>query len=510
MHPQYRSVFIRTYGCQMNDLDSELVRSQLEAQGFISAANEDSADIVLINTCSVRALAEQKVWSQLGRLAIVKRNEKPDLIVGVIGCMAEREGKRITSRMPHVDVVCGPSNLNDLAGMLRRVLAREGRQVSMSGHTSRRSGTLEAAEEGLETLDRSRSFSPIEAKFQAFVRITRGCNKFCSFCVVPYVRGPEVHRAPQLIIAEVQRLVAAGAREVTLIGQTVNHYHYERDQQVTSFAQLLRRVHDEVPELPRLRFVTSYPRDFSDEALEVMAASPRICRYLHLPAQSGSNRLLTMMNRGYTVEQYEGLIERARERMPDVRFAGDMIVGFPSETDEDHRASVELLRRVGYKNAFIFKYSPRDGTVAARKWADDVPESTKRERNLELLAVQAEISRQANEARVGQVLSVLVEGQGKLKGDSGGAVDGDALGAANAELLNDDSPRDETSAKAMPPLAASSGMRQPPPRGQVRLVGRTTADEIVAFDGPASFIGKIVDVRATAATSLTILGELSF
>src|SRR5436309_4855629 len=238
-------------------------------------------------------------------------------------------------------------------------------QVALMGAAVRRSSTLEAAEDHLEMLDLSRSISPSDDVSQSYVRITRGCNKFCTYCVVPYTRGPEVHRPPENIIDEVRRLTDAGVREVTLLGQTVNHYHYRHgDGRETSFAELLYRVHEAAPELPRLRFVTSFPRDFTDEALQAMRDCERICRYLHVPAQSGSDRILRLMNRGYTAGQYRQFIDRAKEMMPDICIASDFIVGFPTETDEDFAQSVEMVRHGRFKNSFIFKYSPRPGTVA--------------------------------------------------------------------------------------------------------------------------------------------------
>ncbi len=471
-----KTVFIDTYGCQMNVLDSELVQGQLEALGYTFVPSAEAADVVLINTCSVRALSEQKVWSQLGRLAIQKQKERPDLTVGVLGCMAEREGETIAKKMPHVDVICGPSNLDRLPELLTNAEHNKRVQLSLAGHTSRRSKTLEAAQDGVESLDLSRAFSAEASKFQAYVRITRGCNKFCAFCVVPYTRGPEVHRPPEHIITEVRQLVSAGALEVTLIGQTVNHYAYKAGGKTTSFAELLRRVHDEVPELSRLRFVTSYPRDFTDEALDVMAESPRICKYLHIPAQSASNRLLRQMNRGYTIEEYLALVERARTRMPGIRLAGDMIVGYPTETEEEHQASLTLLRTVRYKNVFVFKYSPREGTVAARRLVDDVAEEVKKRRNLEMLEVQSAVSLANNRARIGTELSVLVESESKLRQKPHGEV--------------------------------QLGWQRKHEAERVRLVGRTEGDEVVAFDGQAHLVGSVAKVRAVGATPLTILAEL--
>lgn len=471
--PSQAAVFIETYGCQMNVLDSELVRDRLAGVGYRAAETVQESDVVLINTCSVRDLAEHKVWSRLGRLGAIKRDVMPDLVVGVIGCMAERELDAIRRRMPHVDLVCGPSRLDELPELLDGARARRGIQVAVSGHTARRKMTLDAASDGVEALDLSRAFSSVQGQSQAYVRITRGCDKLCSFCVVPYTRGPEKHRAPQQIVDEVQKLVDSGVAEVTLLGQTVNHYRHGS----TTFADLLWRVHESVPGLARLRFVTSYPRDFDDATLDVMASAGRICRYLHLPAQSGSNRMLQAMNRGYTVEEYLGLLDRARSRMPDIRFAGDMIAGFPTETSDDHAASLGLLRAARYKSCFVFKYSPRPGTVAGRRYDDDVPEEIKKTRNLELLDLQAEISEAHNRALVGEELEVLVESESKLR-------------------VHNDSDVVQIGGRAR----ASDSLR--------RLVGRTRYDEIVAFDGPARLVGQSVRVRAVEATPLTILAEL--
>jgi len=459
----------------MNVLDSELVQGQLESLGYEFIDSAEGADVVLLNTCSVREVAEHKVWSALGRLGIQKERVNSDLVVGILGCMAEREGEGFLKRSP-VDIICGPSNLDELPMLVHNAMVNKEIQVSLSGHTSRRTATLDAAEDRLENLDLSRSFSPSKGRNQAYVRITRGCNKFCSFCVVPFTRGPEVHRPPQHIVDEVKRLADAGMVEVTLLGQTVNHYCHQDGEKTTSFADLLWRVHQEVPEIARLRFITSYPRDFTDEALDVMAAAPRICKYLHIPAQSGSNRMLKKMNRGYTVEEYYALLDRARERMPDIRLAGDMIVGFPGETDEDHAQSMELLKRAQYKSCFIFKYSPRPGTVSSKRLEDDVPEEVKKRRNQELLELQGEISRKLHESYIGKDLNVLVESEGKIR--SIPSSDTVQLGWAAKD---------------------SSSM--------VRLVGRTEGDEIVVFDGPRELIGNMTSVRGVGATNITIKAE---
>jgi len=476
--PQSRNVYIETYGCQMNQLDSELLSDRLVAAGFTMVEAVEAAGIVLINTCSVRELAEHKVWSHLGRLGVLKKTTRPGLVIGVLGCMAEREAGVITKRMPYVDLVCGPALLDRLPLLIASAVQNRRAEIAVSGYAHRlESNDVAPPYEEHDALDLARSFAARPTRAQAFVRITRGCDKLCSFCVVPFTRGPEVHRPPAQIVEEVRRLVESGVVEVTLLGQTVNHYAFADGGKCTSFADLLYQVHEAVPALPRLRFVTSYPRDFDDATLDVMAQAPRICRYLHLPAQSGADRILQAMNRGYTVEGYLALLERARRRMPDICFAGDMIAGFPTETEEEHQASLALLRLARYKNCFMFQYSPRSGTVAARRFVDDVPAEVKHRRNLELLELQASINLQHNEARRGHRLEVLVEGQTKIKAHAqGGLV---RIGASKKRWAD-----------------------------EARLVGRTRGDEIVAFDGPAGLVGQIATVKAVGATALTLLAEL--
>src|SRR4051794_6099532 len=374
-----RKLYLETFGCQMNVLDSELVMGQLRAQGYESVEDRDAADVIIYNTCSVREHAENKVWSRLGELRQRKQAD-PGLVIGVIGCMAERDGTNIFKKNPHVDVLCGPGELDKLQALIHNAVVANGgegstaKQVALMGANLRRSSTLSAAEDNLELLDLSRSVSSEENLAQAYVRITRGCNKFCTYCVVPYTRGPEVHRPPQNIIDEVKRLVDAGVKEVTLLGQTINHYAYQHGgSRVTTFADLLYQIHEATPDLPRLRFVTSFPRDFSDEALQAMRDCERICRFLHVPAQHGNDRILRLMNRGYTAQSYRDFIGRAREYMPDVAIASDFIVGFPTETDQEFAQTVDLTRRCRFKNSFIFKYSPRPGTVAIDRFKDDVP-----------------------------------------------------------------------------------------------------------------------------------------
>ncbi len=494
-----RSVYLETMGCQMNALDSELALGSLMERGYQLTGDLLNADLVVINTCSVRQHAEDKVYSRLGQLKGSKAPRREDQIIAVIGCMAERDGDGLLDKMPHVDILCGPSELHRLPGLISDVESTRQRAIALSGRL--REQTTSAIEhvphDDLESLDSSRTFSvsqhaampKVFGRHQAYVRITRGCNKFCTFCVVPYTRGPEQHRPPEQMDEEVRRHADNGVVEVTQLGQTVNHYHFDsKGPDDTNFAQLLRRVHDEVPQLPRLRFVTSFPRDFTDEALQVMAESPRICKYLHIPAQSGSDSQLKRMNRGYTADEYMRLIDRARSLMPDIAIAGDMIVGFSGETEEDFQKSLELLRYSRYKNCFVFKYSPRPGTNADGRLPDDVPDIEKRRRNNEMLAVQSEISLANHQAMLGTKHEVLVEGRSKAElkrqeseQERGGEIDRDV------ETLGD----------------------KHPVARRIQLVGRTQGDQIVVFDGEADWIGRFANVEIIAATPFTLHGQVA-
>jgi len=550
-----KSVYLETFGCQMNELDSELVAGSLGALGYKFIADMDQADIVLYNTCSVRERAEQKVWSRLGEMKIRKK-EQPGLVVGVLGCMAERDGKDLIARMPVVDIMCGPAELDKLPELVDNAvrtksslavndpeiaIRRSAKQVALQGSASRRSSTLAAAGDSLESLDLGRMLSPVDfdGRRSAYVRITRGCNKFCTYCVVPHTRGAEIHRPPENIIDEIKALADKGIIEITLLGQTVNHYRFEHDSAVsvdgivqpqkgrtykgshnrdafagantTTFADLLYRIHEEVPAIQRLRFVTSYPRDFGDDVLQVIRDCPRICRFIHVPAQTGSNRMLKMMNRGHDIEEYYEFIARCNEflHQPEIgrplMLGGDLIVGFPTETEEDHELTKELLTRSRYKNCFIFKYSPRPGTVAYDKIPDDIPDHVKKRRNNELLVLQSEISDSIAKDQIGGEFDIMVEGlsrhEHKKRGTDvkpGSGMVGITIGgsAPSAQAVLD------------PATDASHGPT-------VQLSGRTDGDLIVFFNvptvglhSPNDYIGKIVRAKITGADKLTLEGEL--
>ena len=539
-----KRIYLETFGCQMNVLDSELVEMQLRAMGYMFTPALDDADVVLYNTCSVRERSEQKVWSRLGLLKM-RKAEDPSLVVGVIGCMAERDGVSLMKRMPHVDLMCGPSELDALPLLLENVLKTGSQHHALAGNTSRRSKTLDHARDGhgdtdgLEALDLARSFSPYEQRFQAYVRVVRGCDKFCTYCVVPYTRGAEISRAPQNILEESRRLVDAGCLEITLLGQTVNHYAYEHDtmsstptgpvKRRTTFAELLHLLHENLPHLRRLRFLTSFPADFGDDILLAMRDCPRICRHLHIPAQSGCNRILKMMNRGYTRESYVELVDRARQIVPGIQLAGDFIVGFPTETDEDYALNRGLVEYARYKNCFIFKYSPRPGTVAMRRFPDDVPEEVKRFRNNDLLHLQNRVSNALNRELLGQTVDVLCDGPSGW----GGQTDDAAGGASTPDGVGDSVVAGRVHGAGHVELGASlaAGLKErhglaphrldrqgqpyiaPQERAHppdwVQLSGRTTCDQIVVFHGPASLTGQILPVYVREAHGMTIFGELT-
>ncbi len=498
-----KTVYLETMGCQMNVLDSELVMGRLRACGYHPIDDMAEADVVLINTCSVRDHAEQKALSHLGSLRRPKE-ARPEMVLGVIGCMAERDPDGILDKMRHVDLVCGPGELYKLPALIEEVQASRKRAIALSGSMSRKSTPLQRALEydSVEALDTSREPAPGQSVLQPYVRVQRGCDKFCTFCVVPFTRGPERSRPPSQIVDEAKMLVDHGAREVTLLGQTVNSYVHQENGRTVRFAELLAKVND-IPGLDRVRFVTSYPGDFSDDIFDAMSELPKVCEYLHLPVQSGSDAVLARMRRQYTVAHYLDLIDRARNRVPGVTIASDFIVGFCGETQEDHRASVALIERCRFKNIFVFKYSPRPGTVADKSSADGVDDAVKRRRNGELLELQERISAAANQRMIGRTVEVLIEGYSKaaLKAQEAEQTRGETEPRALARAISTEPRARQSRIAAARPVSGEVSL----PRSD-QLVGRTGGDRIVVFPGRPEHIGRFARIRITAATALTLHG----
>lgn len=432
-----RKLFIETYGCQMNVGDSEIVVSIMQREGYVYTERLDEADVILINTCSIRDNAEQRIW---GRLAEMKRyrRAKPGLVVGIIGCMAERLKERLLDGPTGVDVVAGPDAYRDLPHLVREAEAGgKGVNVLLSTEET-------YAEIAPVRLDRN--------GVSAFVAIMRGCNNFCFYCVVPYTRGRERSRDPQTIVDEARTLFGNGYREVTLLGQNVNSYRAGE----VDFPELLRRVAAISP-LLRVRFATSHPKDMSDRLLEVMAATPNICRAIHLPAQSGATSMLERMNRKYTREWYLGRVAAIRRLMPDCAITTDLIAGFSGETEEEHLQTLSLMREVGYDFAYMFKYSERPGTFAQKHLPDDVPDGVKSRRLQEIIALQNELGHASNLRDVGREFEVLVEGESR--------------------------------------------------RDAKQLSGRTSQNKVVVFDRGTHRVGDYVRVRITGCTPATLFGE---
>ena len=432
-----KKVFIETYGCQMNVGDSEIVVSIMQQEGYIYTENIAEADVVLINTCSIRDNAEQRIWGRLSEMR-QRRKAKPSLVVGIIGCMAERLKEQLIESDYGVDIVAGPDAYRDLPNLIRKAENGEkGINVELSKEET-------YAEIAPVRLDRN--------GVSGFIAIMRGCNNFCSYCVVPYTRGRERSRAYDTIVAEARTLFENGYREVTLLGQNVNSYCYGE----VGFPELMAMV-AEISPLLRVRFATSHPKDISDRLLEVMAQYDNICKAIHLPAQSGSNVMLDKMNRKYTREWYLERIAAIRRYMPDCAISTDLIAGFCGETEEDHAATLSLMREVGYASAFMFKYSERPGTFSERHFEDDITNEVKTRRLNEIIALQNELSVESNRAEIGKVREVLVEGVSK--------------------------------------------------RSDEQLCGRTSQNKMVVFDRGNYKEGDYVTVEITGCSSATLLGK---
>ena len=390
-----KKLFIETYGCQMNVADSEVVASIMQMAGYEQTESLDTADAVFLNTCSIRDNAEQKIYHRLEALAAIKR--KRPLIIGVLGCMAERVKEELLEQY-HCDLVAGPDAYLTLPDLVAQ---------AETGH--------KAINIELSTTETYRDVMPqriFGARISGFVSIMRGCNNFCHYCIVPYTRGRERSRDVESILNEVRDLRDRGFKEVTLLGQNVNSYHCPDNLECPDFPALLRRVAHEAPEM-RIRFTTSHPKDMSDETLRVIAEEPNVCKHIHLPVQSGSNHILKLMNRKYTREWYLERVDAIRRIIPDCGLSTDVFVGYHDETEEDHQLSLSLMQEVGYDSAFMFKYSERPGTYASKHLPDNIPEEEKIRRLNELIALQTEISAQQNKKDEGKEFDVLVESHSK-------------------------------------------------------------------------------------------------
>lgn len=435
-----KKLFIETYGCQMNVADSEVIASVMQMAGYAQAGSLEEADAVFLNTCSIRDNAEQKILNRLEFFNSLKKKRK-NFIVGVLGCMAERVKDDLIDNH-HVDLVVGPDAYLTLPELIAAVETGE-----------------KAINVELSATETYRDVIPSRIcgnHISGYVSIMRGCNNFCTYCIVPYTRGRERSRDVESILNEVQDLAAKGYKEVTLLGQNVNSYRFEGKDGVITFPMLLRRVAEFAPEM-RVRFTTSHPKDMSDETLQVIAEVPNVCKHIHLPVQSGSSRILKSMNRKYTREWYLERVAAIKRIIPDCGLSTDIFSGFHSETEEDHQESLSLMRECGFDSAFMFKYSERPGTYASKHLEDNVPEEVKVRRLNEIIALQNQLSSESNNRSIGKVYEVLVEGRSK--------------------------------------------------RSHEQLYGRTEQNKVVVFDKGNHKVGDYVWVKVTEASSATLKGE---
>lgn len=439
MEESTKKLFIETYGCQMNVADSEVIASIMRMAGYEPTDSIDEADAIFLNTCSIRENAEQKIWNRLEALNAMKKKRK-SLYIGVMGCMAERTKEDLTENH-HVDIVCGPDAYLSLPDLIAQVEA---------GH--------KAMDVELSTTETYRDIIPERIcgnHISGFVSIMRGCNNFCHYCIVPYTRGRERSRDPQSILNEVLDLKKKGYKEVTLLGQNVNSYKFENGESTVGFPELLRMVAEAVPQM-RVRFTTSHPKDMSDETLHVIAEVPNICRHIHLPVQSGSSRILKLMNRKYTREWYLERVDAIKRIIPDCGLTTDMFTGYHSETEEDHQESLSLMRECRFDASFMFRYSERPGTYASKHLPDNVPEEIKIRRLNEMIELQNQLSLERNRECIGHEYEVLAEGYSK--------------------------------------------------RSRSQLYGRTEQNRTVVFDKGNHRPGDFLTVRITDATSATLFG----
>jgi tRNA-2-methylthio-N6-dimethylallyladenosine synthase len=449
-------LFIESYGCQMNFSDSEIVASVMADAGYATTRNIEEADVILMNTCAIRDNAEQRVRNRLGEMKSLKTKNK-DLVIGVLGCMAERLKEKFLEEEKLVDLVVGPDAYRDLPALVNR--ADEG---------------IRAMNVILSLEETYADINPVRLTgngISAFISIMRGCDNMCSFCVVPFTRGRERSRDPESILNEARELFGAGYKEVTLLGQNVDSYLWfgggpkkefskltdEEKNNSVNFAQLLQRVAEISPDL-RVRFTTSHPRDLTDEVLETMASMKNICKYIHLPVQSGNTRILAMMNRGYSAEWYMERIEAIRRFMPECAISTDIITGFCTESDDEHKDTLNLMKKVGYDYAYMFKYSERPKTLAERRYEDDIPEDVKTRRLQEIIELQTNLSKMSNEEDLGKTFEVLVEG--------------------------------------------------PSRKSEADFCGRNSQNKMIVFPRKNAEKGTYVQVKITSCTSATLIGEL--
>ncbi len=449
--PNAKKLYLESYGCQMNFSDSEIVASILSEKGYQTTRNADEADLVLLNTCSIRDNAEQRVRNRLVHFNTAKK-KNPDLMIGVLGCMAERLKSQLLEEEKLVDIVVGPDAYRDLPGLVEEV--SDGRKAV---------NVLLSREETYADI------SPVRLNSNgvtAFISIMRGCDNMCSFCVVPFTRGRERSRDPESIVHEARYLHQQGYKEVTLLGQNVDSYRWnitkkgeliDPSKETVNFAQLMEKVALVAPDL-RVRFSTSHPKDMTDDVLHTMAKYHNICKYIHLPVQSGNSEVLQRMNRGYSREWYQDRIAAIRRIMPDCAISTDIITGFCGETDVEHGDTVSLMKEVAYEFAYMFKYSERPKTLAERKFEDDVPEAVKQARLEEIIEVQSANSLMRNQASVGQIFEVLVEGVSKKSDD--------------------------------------------------KLFGRNSQNAVMVFDKGSYKPGDYVQVKAVDCTSATLIGQV--
>jgi len=469
------SVYLKTYGCQMNERDSEAVAAQLVAKGYTLAPSESAADVILLNTCSVRDLAEQKALNKMVNLVAETRRDRPGVVLGFMGCMAQSRGQELIDRLPDVDLVLGTQKFHRVAECLDDILAGRVEKIvdvaeELGSEATIREHLLYG--NGEKNGDGHRAASPVTA----FVSIMQGCNQYCTFCIVPYTRGEERSRTIPDIVSECRQLVAQGVKEITLLGQIVTSYgrRGSREPRVESrgpnnlppstfdprpstspFVQLLDAVH-EIEGLERIRFTSPHPKGYGDDLIEAYARLPKLVESAHLPVQSGSNRVLKLMHRSYTRERYVGIVEKLRAAKPEIGVSTDFIVGFPGETGADFEETLSLAREIEFDQAFIFKYSQRRDTPAAAM-PDQVPQNVREERNQRLLEVINEIAQRKFRELVGRQMQILVEGPSK--------------------------------------------------KNPARMTGRTRCNKIVVFDGSERHRGQLMDVKITRAGSFTLYGD---